>query len=108
MFCFLLISLWQGLGREPQEQGSAQRDPLRCSLTLASVLMHYFLILSTILMHCISFSSDSPLAGFGAGAPRAGEHAVRPPAMLSDACVSSDALLFHSSVDSDALYFVFL
>ena len=29
-------------------------------------------------------------------------------ALLSDACVSSDALLFHSSVDSDALYFVFL
>ena len=107
MFCFLLISLWQGLGREPQEQGSAQRDPLRCSLTLASVLMHYSFILLTILMRCVLFSSDFPLAGFGAGAPRAGERAARPPAMLSDACVSSDALLFHSSDDSDALCFVF-
>ena len=95
------------MGREPQEQGSAQRDPLRCSLMLATILMHYSFILPTILMHCISFSSDSPLAGFGAGAPRAGEHAVRPPAMPSDACDDSDALLFHSYDDSDALYFSF-
>ena len=94
MFFFFLILLQQGLGREPQEQGSAQRDPLRSPLMLASVLMHYSFILPTILMHCVFLFPDSPPAGFGAGAPRAGERAARPPAILSDACVGSDALLF--------------
>ena len=58
-------------------------------------------------MHCVFLFPDSPLAGFGAGAPRAGERAARPPAVPSDACVSSDALLFHSYDDSDALCFSF-
>ena len=56
--------------------------------------MHYSFILTTILMRCVFLFPDSPLAGFGAGAPRAGERAARPPAVPSDAFDGSDALLF--------------
>ena len=57
-------------------------------------------------MRCVFLFPDSPLAGFGAGAPRAGERAARPPAVPSDACDDSDALLSYSSDDSDALLFI--